>query len=896
MNKGIVIYSPKGDTIYTMPAIFENCTEKYTLMQEDYIELHFNLLEPVFFEIGCWAMWNGKKYYVTEFQQPSYDASTGGYGYELKLNAYYRAWGLKLYKYASLLFNGDKSYASLNDNEDKSSVALRELTFSLTANLRTHAETIVRCLNLDGFRWYNESERKEEEFYADLWKSNNEEEVGFKEVKTLTYDSVNYIDALSQIAEEWSTEWWVQNNILYFGKCQDNTTEAVDFEQGVNVETIDGSKSQSDYATRVYAFGSDKNLPTYYGKGDAIFDIKESPQTKDGRVYFELSKPLYTYYFDDKYKDDSGKQNFNFAINYLSGVPLAGKNEEINSAWAKEYLESSEVILPSGNYDLTNDSDDVAYRIIAKCTLSFNGLATAIGKSLRCIAYVVLVGEGGETVSLGSGVLGGNDKTVKNVLSYKKGGYAESFTIQQGINKYNKTLSIALPAFSLSKETSVKLRLYLCTSGIGSPNIVCAAEITKNILLVEKYKYTCYSLELTPKTGVYKGNKLKATWKKQDIDLSDEESKKDPNLYGMVMPEQYKQGLVGQTIVINNIRLYKLPSWYFEGEMDAQNASTIKAFSEKRLSLPAPHYYVDAEKNVPFGSIIEKTLTYEDIYPRTEAFITDIKTHSEYVKDENSEQTTLKYTDYYIKQDKFAFNNDYKLENAENLQIKFTTGALAGLTFDCLYDDSNFPSELFGKAYFKIIRQQMDGGMWLPNDAMHPALADPANKKDKADKFILIGWDSSRIEDLNLIKLAEDELLKKVEKEIQKMNVDPTTYECTMFSDVTYGRAEETLITDDNGVPITDDRGVLIRTDDSPHGLDASNGVTYDIGQRVKLKSKALFKDGERMSRIIGYEKKMDIPWDSPKYQVGEKAIYSTIGAIKSEIKSLEKNKQSKKK
>ena len=48
------------------------------------------------------------------------------------------------------------------------------------------------------------------------------------------------------------------------------------------------------------------------------------------------------------------------------------------------------------------------------------------------------------------------------------------------------------------------------------------------------------------------------------------------------------------------------------------------------------------------------------------------------------------------------------------------------------------------------------------------------------------------------------------------------------------------------------------------------------------------------MSRIIGYEKKMDIPWDSPKYQVGEKAIYSTIGAIKSKIKSLEKNKKKK--
>lgn len=893
MNSSITIYSPNGDTIYTMPAIFENCTEKYTLMQEDYIELHFNLLEPVFFEIGCWAMWNGKKYYVTEFQQPSYDASTGGYGYELKLNAYYRAWGLKLYKYASLSVNGDKSYASLNDNEDKSSVALRELTFSLTANLRTHAETIVRCLNLDGFRWYNESDRKEEEFYADLWKSNNEEEVDFKEVKTLTYDSVNYIDALSQIAEEWSTEWWVQDNILYFGKCQDNTIDAVDFEQGVNVETIDGSKSQSDYATRIYAFGSDKNLPKYYGK-NLVFQFKDFVNKYD-KDYLDYDKALYTSYFEDKYKLEWNKLfNFDKSIRY---TPTANGYD---TEWVEDKITSCEVTIQAGVYELTkysndnyfsiyklvkNDKNQVAYKDKFKINCQFDESQLSYARQTAEI-HVCLVGDGGTTINLGN--YGGEDKIVNSVLAH---GIVTLYYI--GSSGESGDPFVNLPKFEITKETNVHIEIYAAAK---EPfDLGFKVSVGSGYQLWEKYEYYAYNLTIVPKSGHLNNKELNVVLKKQSIALKDEESKNDPNLYGFVVPKGYGDELCGQTFKIKNILIYKLPSWYFEEEKDLQNASTIKAFSEKRLSLPAP-YYVDAEESVPFGSIIEKTLTYDDIYPRTETFITDVKTHSEYVKDENNEQTTLKYTDYYIKQDKFAFNNDYKLENAENLQIKFTTGALAGLTFDCLYDDSNFPSELLNKAYFKIIRQQMDGGMWLPNDAMHPALADSANGKEEADKFILIGWDSSRIEDLNLIKLAEDELLKKVEKEIQKMNVDPTTYECTMFSDVTYGRAEETLITDDNGVPITDDRGVLIRTDDSPHGLDASNEVTYKIGQRVRLRSKALFKDGERMSRIIGYEKKMDIPWDSPKYQVGEKAIYSTIGAIKSKIKSLEKNKQSKKK
>lgn len=863
MNSSITIYSPKGDTIYTMPAIFENCTEKYTLMQEDYIELHFNLLDPVFFEIGCWAMWNGKKYYVTEFQQPSYDANTGGYGYELKLNAYYRAWGLKLYKYASLSFNGDAS-----------SVALRELTFSLTANLRTHAETIVRCLNLDGFRWYNASENEEKKFKAQLRTSKNEEEVDFNEVKTLTYDSVNYIDALSQIADEWSTEWWVQDNILYFGKCQDNTKEAVDFEQGVNVETIDGSKSQSDYATRIYAFGSDKNLPKNYDKGDAFFVISKTLYEEDGN-YIQVTPSLLSSYFDKKYKKikryTSGcrfmKNSKSFDVKILAINESDPAMEfETSSGYTITKLPAKEKYSGLDIFRFVDGKElNLYFQYYWYSTFGSNKYKFAINAT-----YTI------------------SRKTNNEVLATSNKSYeAKTYDSYAAV-----TIEIKdLPDFKLKEADNVKISIkFVITRNFRD----LAGQFVINIPEQVSYiKYRANTLEtnvLLNKDDTYKEDAALIMTTTED---HNEHSYLDANkMYIRLKENTTLKNILKEKdkIKFDNIIKDKLPTWYFDSEKELQNASTIKAFSEKRLSLPAP-YYVDAEKDVPFGSVIEKTLTYDDIYPRTETFITNIKTATEYVKDENSEQTTLAYTNYYIYQNKYQFDNDYKLENAENLQIKFTTGALAGLTFDTEYCQDVEP-----KGYFKIIRQQFDGGMWLPNNAMHPALANPANGKKEADKFILIGWDSSRIENLGLIKDAQKELLEKVQKEIQKMNVDPTTYECTMFSDVMYGRAEETLITDDNGVPITDDRGVLIRTDDSPHGLDASNGVTYDIGQRVKLKSKALFKDGERMSRIIGYEKKMDIPWDSPKYQVGEKAIYSTIGAIKSEIKSLEKNKQSKKK
>ena len=95
------IYSPKGELIYEMPNIFVGCIERKELMKEDYVELHFNLAEPVFFPIGSYCTWHDKVYQVTEIQSPTYDSNTGGYQYELKLEAYYFAWKNRMYKYKS---------------------------------------------------------------------------------------------------------------------------------------------------------------------------------------------------------------------------------------------------------------------------------------------------------------------------------------------------------------------------------------------------------------------------------------------------------------------------------------------------------------------------------------------------------------------------------------------------------------------------------------------------------------------------------------------------------------------------------------------------------------------------------------------------------------------------
>ena len=63
----------------------------------------------------------------------------------------------------------------------------------------------------------------------------------------------------------------------------------------------------------------------------------------------------------------------------------------------------------------------------------------------------------------------------------------------------------------------------------------------------------------------------------------------------------------------------------------------------------------------------------------------------------------------------------------------------------------------------------------------------------------------------------------------------------------------------------------------------------------MNLINKAYFEEG-RISRIIGLEYNLDIPYDSPIYTVGETAPYSRIGELENKIDSLtyrkEKSKQ----
>lgn len=61
---------------------------------------------------------------------------------------------------------------------------------------------------------------------------------------------------------------------------------------------------------------------------------------------------------------------------------------------------------------------------------------------------------------------------------------------------------------------------------------------------------------------------------------------------------------------------------------------------------------------------------------------------------------------------------------------------------------------------------------------------------------------------------------------------------------------------------------------------------TFEFGQRINLVDDTYFENG-RISRVLGWEMNLDIPWDSPVYTIGESMPYSRIGEIESDVESL---------
>lgn len=304
---------------FTLEDFGEGSKLSYQLMDHHYIILKFTTATPVYFEIGDSVEIPDFGYFeLTSAYFPKHNDSDG-YDYEMQMDAYYMSWKNKLCKY-------------------RPQHGANETSFNLTTTVGVHMNVILGNLKALGLTYNGK------EFSVDYTTYNNK---AFDVQKRflIEYGSISILDALNAICSEdaLNCEWWIDGSIIYLGYCEmeGQTT----FEQDVNVLSMSYSESKSTYITRLYAFGSDRNIPKGYFTG-ADADV-----TTDGVATDYLMLPNKEVDSDGFYAKDGYLENVNVVKNDKQAIEGVVMFED-------EYPKIESVVSSIKTYDSTVDNDD----------------------------------------------------------------------------------------------------------------------------------------------------------------------------------------------------------------------------------------------------------------------------------------------------------------------------------------------------------------------------------------------------------------------------------------------------------------------------------------------------------------------------------------------------------
>ena len=253
-----------GTTILTLDEVPEGALVHRELMADHYVKLPFSLAEPVYLRLGDYVDLTGfGRFELTEPYSPKYNKETAGYDYTLQLDAYYIKWKNKKVRYIP-------------------AANASETSFHLTASIGVHLDVIVKGINALGQKDVN---FKYNGTTAFRWELKNFPADKVSTAKYKQYQNTDFISALDDLGKIFECEWWVEDNTIFFGKCKIEGEE-IDFELDDNVEEMTGSQSKNEYATRIIAFGSERNLPPNYRKNESA-DV-----TVNGVIQKRLMLPL----------------------------------------------------------------------------------------------------------------------------------------------------------------------------------------------------------------------------------------------------------------------------------------------------------------------------------------------------------------------------------------------------------------------------------------------------------------------------------------------------------------------------------------------------------------------------------------------------------------------------
>lgn len=304
----IQLYNRAQVKAYTIP-VGSGSTYTWKKQEEEYITVNFSSESVLALKKGFYTNIESLgRFEVVDLPTPTKASKDIGYDYELRLD---RPW----YKFKNRIIFFRRG--SVNGKEAK---------WSLTDTLQAHAGILTDNLTNIGYTYAG----KEYLVYIhdDVEKRN--------EAKLIAYDSTTLLSALDKIAEAFDTEWWINENTIHFGRCEQGE-QTITLEQGKELNGLSRSEDSEEHGTRLYAFGSSRNLNQNYRRK------LKNPFTIDGfhtlygtKVRFTTNKPK-TFYSEKKrikITSHSKYEGQTFTFKVVSGSytnPAAGQTVSWNN-------------------------------------------------------------------------------------------------------------------------------------------------------------------------------------------------------------------------------------------------------------------------------------------------------------------------------------------------------------------------------------------------------------------------------------------------------------------------------------------------------------------------------------------------------------------------------------
>ncbi len=245
------IYIYNGASRISVP-VTDSAERSHSLQQHNYVKLVWKSAENTPISANAYIEYEGQVFYCLDDYFPTH--KDGIYEYDIEFHAIEDTFNRPLFF----------RYVDVLDQTTGETTSWKEIEWSLNGNLRTIAEIVVESLN----RAYDNAYfALPNDSYADTL------------LLSYSFASNSIADALSTIAEQNETEWWLEATdeyvagkrkyILHFDKCElgdtielnDNYTEdANGVWQSGGLKSVSQSGNTNIIPQKLYVYCSERNI------------------------------------------------------------------------------------------------------------------------------------------------------------------------------------------------------------------------------------------------------------------------------------------------------------------------------------------------------------------------------------------------------------------------------------------------------------------------------------------------------------------------------------------------------------------------------------------------------------------------------------------------------------